>query len=335
LKYSAPRIRNFYDAAAQRLRQLPEVANVSTSDTAPLRGSFRRTVFSSDVDTTDPSNGRLAGIISVSPGFFATTGMRLVAGRDFDEHDDANGALVVIANQAAAQSIWRGADPLGKQVRLLLQSPNVTVVGLVNTVTYQGIGESPQPILYVPLKQRPSAQGFLYVRTRGAPSASVASIRTAVMSVEPNLPLLRVVLGEDLRRDLLALRRIGAQSLLVFGGLALVLASLGTYGVMSYAIERRRREIAIRMAIGSSKGVLLRQILTNCLLTIGMGVVAGMLVAVPAAGVIGALLYGIGAFDLVAVGGSVAVLFGASLLACALPAWRAMHVEPRAALYPE
>jgi len=258
-----------------------------------------------------------------------------LAGRDFDEHDDANGAMVVIANEAAAKSIWRGADPLGKRVRLLLQSADVTVVGLVNTVTYQAVGESPQPILYVPLKQRPSAQGFLYVRAREAPSASVASIRTAVMSVEPNLQSLRVMMGEDLRRDLLAPRRIGAQSLLVFGGLALLLASLGTYGVMSYAVERRRKEIAIRMAIGSSRGLLLRQILTNYLLTIGIGVVAGMLVAVPAAGQIGALLYGVGAFDLVAVGGSVAVLFGAGLLACALPAWRAMHVEPRTALYSE
>jgi putative ABC transport system permease protein len=170
------------------------------------------------------------------------------------------------------------------------------------------------------------------VRTRGNPVESIESVRTSIAALEPRLASTRISLGDDFRRDLLTSARIGAESFVAFGGLALLLASLGTYGVTSFAVGQRRREIAIRMAVGGSRATILREILSSSLVTIVAAALVGLLMAIPASQAMGALLYGVGRFDVTAFISSVAVLLGTAVVACAIPAWKAIQADLSSAL---
>ena len=331
-KYPQPQAEAFYRDVVERLKALPVVANASVADSGPFNGGLQRTTFTDGVDITDPRNGKLTPIIAVAPGFFPTAGITLQSGRGFEEHDDANGAMVAVVNRAMAENFWPGQDPLGKHIHFLGETWDVTVVGEVNTVKYQTLGEPPQAIVYVPLKQHYSPAVTLYVRTTGDPTKTLASVRSTVQSLIPSIPLVGVQTVDQLLIQSLTAPRMGAELLGTFGLLALILAAVGTYGVMSYSVSQRVQEIGIRMTLGAQPGDVLRMLLAGGMAMVTAGVAVGLGISTMLSRSMSSLLFGIGSFDAPSFLGTAALLILVALAACWIPARRAMRVDPMVAL---
>ena len=331
-QYTQVRGEAFSRELVDRLRGLSMIAEASVADTPPASGSFRRTTFTEDVDRSDPSNGRLNGVVSVTTGFFSTAGISLLGGRDFNEHDDARSEMVAVVNGAAAETMWPGQDPIGKRLHFLLQTWEVTIVGIVNTVTDQNLGEPPHPIIYFPLSQHYSPRITVYVKTKGHPTRSVTDLRTVIRSLDSRVQPLRVRAGDQILDHLLVPRRLGAQLLSAFGALALLLVTLGTYGVMSYAVSQRRREIAIRMALGARPSNVLKMVLGDGVLLAVGGVIVGLVAAFGFTRLFASLLYGIAPTDPMSFAlGSVWVA-ALMMLASYVPARKAIRVDPSVTL---
>lgn len=330
--YAQPQAEAFYRDVVARLRALPLVAGASVADNAPFSGGLQRTTFTDGVDFTDPRNGRLTPVVSVAPSFFSTAGITLLSGRDFDEQDDARGAMVAVVNRCMAESFWPGQDPLGKHVHFLGETWDVTIVGEVNTVKYSTLGEPPQAIVYMPLKQHYSPFVSLYVRTNGDPAKALGTVRSTVQSLIPTVPLVGVqTVGQVLLQSLTA-PRIGAELLGTFGLVALILAAIGTYGVMSYSVSQRTPEIGIRMALGAQQSDVLRLILAGGLAMVLVGVAFGLGFSALLSRSMSSLLFGIGSFDAPSFLAVAALLILVAMAACWIPARRATHVDPMVAL---
>ena len=331
-KYQQPQAEQFYKDVVERLRQLPMVQDASLSDTPPFGGGLARTTFTDGVDPTDPRNGKLTPVVASAPGFLNAAGITLLRGRDFTEQDDANGAMVGVVNQAAAQGFWPGQDPLGKHLHFLGEPWDVTVVGEVRTVKYATLGEPPQAIVYMPLKQHYSAFVTIYVRTKGDPAQAMATVRQTVHSMIPAVPLLRVQTMNEVLVNSLTAPRMGAELLGTFGLIALILATIGTYGVMSYSVNQRSQEIGIRMTLGAQPRDVMRLMLGTGMAMVAVGVAAGLGFSVLLARAMNTLLYGIGSFDAPSFLSTAALLLLVALAACYIPARRAMRVDPIVAL---
>ncbi len=331
-KYAEPQAEAFYRDVVARLRALPLIAGASVADNGPFSGGLQRTTFTDGVDFTDPRNGRLTPVVAVAPSFFSTAGITLLSGRDFDEQDDARGAMVAVVNRAMAESFWPGQDPLGKHVHFLGETWDVTVVGEVNTVKYSTLGEPPQAIVYMPLKQHYSPFVSLYVRTNGDPAKALGTVRSTVQSLIPAIPLVGVqTVGQVLLQSLTA-PRIGAELLGTFGLVALILAAIGTYGVMSYSVSQRTPEIGIRMTLGAQQSDVLRLILAGGLAMVLVGVAFGLGFSALLSRSMSSLLFGIGSFDAPSFLAVAALLILVAMAACWIPARRATHVDPMVAL---
>jgi len=330
--YAQPQAEALYRDVVQRLDGSPMIAGASVSDTPPLGGGLQRTTFTDGVDTSDPRNGKLTPVVAVAPGYFSAAGITLLEGRDFAESDDANTAMVCVVNREAANVFWPGQDPIGKHLHFLGETWDVAVVGEVNTVKYATLGEAPQAVVYMPLKQHYSPAVMLYVRTKGDPTKAIPLVRSTLRTLAPSVPLLRVQTMEQVLVQSLTAPRMGAELLGTFGLLALVLAAIGTYGVMSYSVNQRTQEIGIRMALGAQPGNVLRLVLMNGLAMVVAGVVVGLGLSVLLAKSMNTLLYGIGMFDAPSFLITAALLIVVALAACYLPARRAMRVDPIVAL---
>jgi predicted permease len=328
--YPQAEAENFYRDVVQRLDSLPMVAAASLSDTPPLGGGLERTTFPDGVDTSDPRNGKLTPVEAVAPGFFEAAGVPLLRGRAFTEQDNASGQEVAIVNEAAADTFWPGQDPLGKRLHFLGETWVVTVVGEVKTVKYVSLGEPPQPAIYFPLKQHYSAFVTLFVRTKGDPMQAIASVRSTVHSMIPSVPLLRVETVGQVLVDSLTPPKIGAELLGAFGFVAL--ATIGTYGVMSYSVNQRSQEIGIRITLGAQPRDVVRLILANGMAMVAVGIAFGLGFSVLLARGMNQLLYGIGSFDAPSFLITAAILVLVALAACYVPARRAMRVDPIIAL---
>lgn len=331
-QYQQPQAEAFFRDVVERLHTLPVVAGASISDSGPFGGGLQRTTFTDGVDITDPRNGKLTPFISVAPGFFSTAGITFLSGREFNEQDDAKGALVAVVNRAMAESFWPGQDPLGKHVHFLGETWDMTVVGEVNTVKYLTLGEPPQAIVYVPLKQHYSPFVTLYVRTKGDPSKALPSVRSTVQSLIPTVPLTNVQTVEQALVQSMTAPRVGAELLGSFGLLALVLAAIGTYGVMSYSVSQRTPEIGIRMSLGAQPGDVRRLILVGGVAMVATGVAFGLGFSTLLARSMNSLLYGIGSFDAPSFLSTAGLLILVAMAACWIPARRAMRVDPLVAL---
>ncbi|HYL63971.1 MAG TPA: ABC transporter permease [Candidatus Methylomirabilis sp.] len=330
--YAQPQAEAFYRDVVERLKGLPVVAAASIADTPPFGGGLQRTTFTDGVDFTDPRNGKLTPIVAVAPSYFSTAGITLLSGRAFDEQDDEKGAMVAVVNRALAENFWPGQDPLGKHLHFLGEPWDVTVVGEANTVKYATLGEPPQAIVYMPLKQHFSPFVTLYVRANGDPEKVLGTVRSTVQALIPSVPLTNVqTVGQVLVQSLTA-PRVGAELLGTFGLLALILASIGTYGVMSYSVSQRTQEIGIRMSLGAQSRDVLRLILAGGLAMVCAGVVFGLGISTLLSRSISSLLFGIGAFDAPSFLGTAALLILVAMAACWIPARRAMRVDPVIAL---
>lgn len=330
--YSQPQAEAFYRDAVVRLNSTPIVEAASFADSAPLSGGIQRTTFTDGVDSSDPRNGKLTPIINTAPGYFSAAGITMLRGRDFALSDDEKGNFVGIVNRAAAEGFWPGQNPIGKRLHFLGETWVVTVVGEVNTVKYLTLGEPPQPIIYMPLKQHYSPTAVLYVRAKGDPAKVIPAVRSAIQPLAPAVPLLNVQTGDQLLLQSLAAPRMAAELLGGFGILALVLAAIGTYGVMSYSVNQRGQEIGIRMALGAQPANVMRLILGNGMAMVAAGILIGLVFSMLLARGMTSLLYGIGMFDAASFLSTAGLLVLVALGACFLPARRAMRVDPIVAL---
>jgi putative ABC transport system permease protein len=274
----------------------------------------------------------------ITPDYFRTVGIRLLHGRTFDANDSADKPLIGIVNQALAKQYWPGEDPIGKKVRWARIDPPqwITIVGVAADTRDQSLEEDPQATVFTPMsqKQQPWKRwGAVVVRTHSENPMSVAAqVRQAVWSTDQQLPLTDVETMETVLSESLGERRFNMTLLGSFAGLALVLAVVGLYGVMSYVATQRTREVGIRMALGATSLDIVREFLTSALGMIAIGGVLGTLGAIAAVRMMSTMLFQVRPMDAITFGAVLTMLTGTALLATYIPARRAAKTDPAIAL---
>ncbi len=268
----------------------------------------------------------------ISPGYFQAIGTRLVQGRDFTEQDDENAPPVAIINETFARRFWPGQDALGKRFsQSSPQAPLLQVIGVVQDGKYAGLNEEAQPYVCRPMVQAFAGSTTVIVRTAGDPQKLAVVLRNEVQQLAPNMPIYSALMTEKMKVPLLP-ARMAAALFGVFGLLALTLAAIGIYGVMSYAVSRRTHEIGVRMALGAQASDVLRLTLRQGMMLTLIGVVIGLAVALALTQAMKSLLFGVSATDPLTYAGVAALLIGVAMLACYLPARRATKINPMVAL---
>ncbi|HYU33028.1 MAG TPA: ABC transporter permease [Thermoanaerobaculia bacterium] len=322
----------FYRDVRERIARVPGVAAVALGQAGPFQGSFLRSVFLEGEENA--GNGVLMQVNTVTPEYFDTVGIPIQRGRAFSEADRKGSLPVVVVNQTMAETYWPGQDPIGKRFHFFGDDP-VEVVGVARDIKYNNPGEDPQPYVYEPLAQRYVTNVTLVVRSEHEPDGVLQEVQREMRSMAPSMPLVGVSTVPDLLGNALALPRAGATLLALFGILALCLASVGLYGVMSFAVTQRSREIGVRMALGAQHRDVLRLVLRQGLTVVGVGLVAGLVLAFAATRLVKGLLFGVSPTDPAAFGVTSAVLalvaFGATLI----PALRAISLSPMLAIRTE
>jgi predicted permease len=332
LHYDEGRGQQFFRAAIERAKASPGVESATIADAPPLIGGFARTIFPEGQDEASGYRGTLTQLNDIAPSYFETLRIPLVGGREFTDSDRATTQPVAIANEAMAKHFWPNENAVGKRFHFFGDPTLREVVGVVRNTVVNNIGEEPQPLAYLPLAQNYSPAATLQVRTSGRPEALISTVRAQVQSLDSNLALTNVqTIGELLSQGLWA-PRMGAALLAVFGALALILAIIGVYGVLSYSVNQQTREIGIRMAMGAQPGRVLQLVVGQGMRLAGAGLILGLLVAFAAMRLLDSLLFGVSAHDPLTFGAVSVVLALAAVLACYLPARRATKVDPIIAL---
>ncbi|MFL6207315.1 MAG: ABC transporter permease [Pyrinomonadaceae bacterium] len=346
LRYTKPQGQEFYRQVLERVAALPGVQSATLTRTPPLSGASRQssvTLMGQDANArgrnSESSGGGSEEIrnnvtlaSSVALNYFQTLSIPLLRGRDFDAHDAEGAPGVVIINETFAKRYFPNQDPLGQRVSLSgTQGPWLEVVGLARDSKYITLGETPAPFAYQPLAQRHESGMSLLVRTSGDPASYLPAVRGAVHGVERNLPLTNARTMPDMLSTSLFPARMGAVLLGVFGLLALLLAAVGLYGVMSYSVSRRTREIGIRMALGAQRADVLRLVLRESMTLVAAGMLLGMIAAFAATRLLAGFLYGVSPTDPAAFIGIAVLLAVVALVASLVPARRAAKVDPMVA----
>jgi putative ABC transport system permease protein len=332
LRYEPEHGQQFFRDAAERAKSVPGVADATVSSNGIFGGGFAGTIFR-EGEQADPNNrGTLVGFDDVMPGYFAAARIPTISGRDFTDFDRENTKPVVIINKAMADLVWPGQEPLGKRFTIVVDPHQYEVIGVVGTTLVGQVGEDPQPVAYLPLRQQYSPFGSIIVRTTGNPEAAMGAVRAQVNQLDRNLALTNGQTVEQLLAQGLWAARMGAALLGLFGLLALILASIGIYGVLSYSVTQRTSEIGIRMALGAQSQQVLKLVLRQGLLLAGVGVLVGVAIALPITRFAATLLYGVSVWDPVTYISITLLLMAVALLACYIPARRATRIDPLVAL---
>jgi macrolide transport system ATP-binding/permease protein len=329
--YDAPRAQSFQDELLERVKALPGVESAAFGRMTPLSyGSFSETPIAVDGYQPPPEEQPIVQYNEVGPDYFATMGIPLVSGREFTRADDEKAALVAVVNETMAAQYWRGRNPISERVQV--KGRWMQVVGVAKDSKYESVRETPKPFFYVPLRQNFSRGADLFIRTPLKAETMATALAREVHALDPGLALYEVItLQEQVDRStspqMVAVTLVG-----VLGGLALLLATIGLYGVMSYAVSQSTRELGLRMALGADASNLLRLVISRGLVLTAGGVLLGGVVALALTRLLGNLLYEVSPYDPLAFGSALAVMTMAALAACFLPAWRATRTDPARAL---
>ena len=329
--YDAPRAQAFQDELLDRVKALPGVESAVFARMTPLSyGSYSSTAIAVDGYQPPPEEQPIVEYNEVGPDYFTTLGIPLVTGRQFTRADDEKTALVAVINETMAAQYWRGRNPIGERVQV--KGRWMQIVGVAKDSKYQSVRETPKPFFYVPLRQNFSRGAGLYIRTPLSPETMASALMREVHALDGNLALFEVItLQEQVDRStspqMVALTLVG-----ILGGLALLLAAIGLYGVMSYTVSQSTRELGLRMALGAGACNLLRLVLSRGLALTAGGVALGAAVALGLTRLLGSLLYKVSPRDPLAFGSAFVVMTIAALVACFLPAWRATRTDPARAL---
>jgi predicted permease len=269
----------------------------------------------------------------ISPGYFATMNTPLLAGRDIDEQDVDSQRDVIIVNETFARHFFEGQNPVGRRVGVTAGVYNLEIIGVVKDSKYTGLREGAIRMIYVPHRPGPWAgQMVVHLRTVGNPVAVASALREKVRELDKNAPVFNVhTVQDELARSLLRERLVGTITGL-FGALALVLAAIGLYGLMSYGVSRRTREFGIRMAIGAEAGSIVSLVLKEAMWLLIAGVAVGLAAAWALGRIVKSMLFGIEPADPVSALIAVVVLAAAAVVAAWIPARRASRVDPTRAL---
>jgi predicted permease len=331
----------FFDKLTARLREHPGIAAMAAGDVLPGNGSGETRYTAAGKSYAEERDRPQAYVAKVTPGYFQTFGIERVSGRDFNSQDTAAGAPVVIVNRSFAAKEWPGQDPLGRQIRLASapgekEKPWRTVVGVVADAQMASLGGGdtigPQGF-YLPLAQDCPARVSIIVRTRqGAPAALTETVRAAVTDLDRDLPLYFVLTMDGVLDKARFFPNLFGSLFAILGVSALLLASVGIYGVISFSVSQRTQEIGIRMALGAGKRTVLRLILRRGMTQLAAGLACGLLLAWPATRLIAVVLVGIEPHDPLTYGTVAAVLTVVSFLACWIPAQRAAGTDPLVAI---
>jgi predicted permease len=329
--YDVQRAKNFQDALVDRLQAIGGIESVAFSRSTPFTyRNYSSAPIAVEGYDAPPDQQPTAEYNEVGPGYFATMGIPLVSGREFTRADDERAPLVAVVDQTTAAQFWRGADPVGRRVQV--KGRWMQVVGVARTAKYRNLLETSKPFLYVALRQNFSAVAALQIRTPQGPATVAAALVREIHALDPNVaPGELITMREQVDRTT-ASQRIAVTILGVFGGLALVLAAIGLYGVMASTVAQSGRELALRMALGAGASDLLRLVMSKGLALTASGVAVGVVAALQLTRLMGYLLYQVSPRDPLAFGSAVAVIAVASLIACLVPAWRATRTDPIQAL---
>lgn len=340
VKYSDPdRILTFYDKTLAQLRTIPQVRSAGISEAIPLRRPPEGTALRVPEFVVGPSKQRPFGDYTfISPGYFGALGTPILRGRDFLDSDTGDSTLVAIVNSTMAKRFWPGQDPIGKQVGVPIRPTNMTVVGVVPDFRHKSLRENAEPEIFVPYTQKPWPSMLalqVAVRTTGDPGAAVSYVREAIRAVDPGVPISNVMTMSAAVDDSMSQSRFSMLLLGSFGALALLMASIGMYGVISYAVAQRTREIAIRMALGAERKSVFTMVLAQGARLAALGITIGVAVALIATRLMERFLFGVRPADPLTFGAVITLLVAIALLASYVPARRATRVDPMVALRTE
>jgi predicted permease len=329
--YDAQRAQNFQDELLDRVKAMPGVESAAFARMTPLSyGSFSSAPIAVDRYQSPPEEQPIVEYNEVGPDYFATIGIPLVSGREFNRADHEKSVPVAIVNETMAAKYWRGGNPIGERVQV--KGRWMQVVGVSKDSKYQSVRETPKPFFYVPLRQNFAIGPGLNIRTRLSPEAVTAALTREVHALDRNLALFEVItLQEQVDRST-SPQLVAVTLVSLLGGLALLLAAIGLYGVMSYAVSQSTRELGLRMALGATPSHLLRLVMSRGLALTATGIVAGTVAALASTRLLGYLLYNVSPRDPLSFGSAFLVITIASLAACFLPAWRATRTDPLQAL---
>jgi predicted permease len=332
LHYDEGHGQQFLRAAVEHANATPGVKAAAIASNFPLGGGFARTVFPEGEDESTGYRGTLTQLDDITTGYFDALRISLLRGRLFTDADRKETASVAIINEAMAKKFWPDKDAIGKRFHFFGDTTLREVVGIARNSVVNAIGEVPVPLVYLPVAQDYAPAATLQVQTTGKPEPVIAGVRAQIQSLEPNLAITNVqTIGEIIDQGLWA-PEMGAALLTVFGGLAMVLAALGVYGVLAYAVTQQTREIGIRMAMGAEGRDVLGLVVGQGLKLAGAGVALGILVALGLTRQLSSLLFGVSVYDPLTYCGVTLILVIVALLACYIPARRATRVDPLVAL---
>ena len=332
LHYDEGHGQQFLRAAVERANAAPGVKGAAIASNFPLGGGFARTVFPEGEDETTGYRGTLTQLDDITPGYFDALRIPLVRGRLFTDADRKDTASVAIINEAMAKKFWPNQEAIGKRFHFFGDTVLREVVGISHNSVVNAIGEVPPPLVYLPVTQDYAPAATLQVQTTGKPESVIAGVRAQIQSLEPNLAITNVqTIGQIIDQGLWA-PEMGAALLTLFGGLAMILAAVGVYGVLAYSVTQQTREIGIRMAMGAERRDVLGLVVGQGLKLAGAGLVLGILVSFALTRQLSSLLFGVSAYDPWTYGSVTVILVVVALLACYIPARRATRVDPLVAL---
>jgi predicted permease len=344
-RYDEKRMFTLYRELVDRIGAVPGVRAVAMSQPALLSGSVNSTgIFvQGRMYPTGPSRGSALGTnfgednsinrLVISPDFFEVMGIPVVIGRGFTSRDDDSAPKVVVINEAAVRRYFPNGNPIGQRFGSSPESSgDLEIVGVLRDAKYDSVRDAAPPTMYVPLAQNPRGFGVFEVRTAGSTESVVGAIREAVRQVDPTLPMMDVSTQIEQVEKRFAQEKVFAQAYTLFGALALILASVGLFGLMSYNVSRRTNEIGIRMALGAQRDDVLRLVMRESMVLVVIGVAAGLAMAAAASQLVTTLLYGLAPTDPRTMFVAIAVMVLVSAVAGYLPARRASKVDPMVAL---
>jgi len=332
--YNEARGRDYQGRVVELAAATPGVISAALSKDTAFRVSSARTVLLDGQENTVSGTGRITLTSVVGPGYFQTAGIPLLRGRDFRVGDMPDTPRVAIVNEFAAAHFWPGQEAIGKRLHFFGDSVPAEVVGVSRTANYQTIGEEPQGLIYLSILQYYFPTAVVWVRSSGDPEAVAGAVRHAMQPLDRNLLLQSEAVERTIRESLWA-QRLSAGLLTVFGALALLLATIGIYGVVSYSVAQRVREIGVRLALGATAGNVQLMIVLEGFRLVTIGVVVGTLAALLAARLVESMLFVISARDALTFVMVPSIMALVAILACWLPSLRATTIDPSRALREE
>jgi putative ABC transport system permease protein len=328
---------SYYQELLQRIRRIPGVESAGAISHLPLSGAAAFVPFSIEGRPAAPGEDRATHLRAISPDYLRTMGIPLRTGRGFTEQDDERTTNVILINETMARRYFPSEDPIGRRLSFAYgDEPAMReIVGIVGDVKHRGLTEDSGAEVYVPYAQIPHASMSIVARTAGNPLSIVAAVRSEAFAIDSNQPVASIRTMEQYLADSVASQRFSTTLLGLFAALALALAVVGIYGVMSYLVTQRTHEIGIRLALGARPRDVLLMVVRQGMTLTATGLLIGLALALAATRLLANLLHGVSTTDPATFAGVSLVLLGAALLACYFPARRATKVDPMVALRAE